>query len=134
MAKLVTKFRYYKPTDRKNIGGLVKYIATREGVERCDESKQFASPTKKQKELIGDILKQFLIEAVVLCLAGGVLGILLGHGAALLVESQLHWPIESSPQAVTAAFIVSVSIGIIFGFYPAWKASKLDPIEALRYE
>ena len=81
-----------------------------------------------------DILKQFLIEAVVLCLAGGVLGILLGHGAALLVESQLHWPIESSPQAVTAAFIVSVSIGIIFGFYPAWKASKLDPIEALRYE
>lgn len=81
-----------------------------------------------------DILKQFLIEAVVLCLVGGVLGILLGHGAALLVESQLRWPIESSPVAVVAAFLVSVSIGVIFGFYPAWKASKLDPIEALRYE
>ena len=81
-----------------------------------------------------DILQQFLIEAVVLCLVGGILGILLGHGAALLVESQLNWPIGSSPSAVAAAFIVSVSIGIIFGFYPAWKASKLDPIEALRYE
>ena len=81
-----------------------------------------------------DILQQFLIEAVVLCLVGGILGILLGHGAALLVESQLNWPIGSSPTAVAAAFIVSVSIGIIFGFYPAWKASKLDPIEALRYE
>ena len=59
MAKLVTKFRYYKPTDRKNIGGLVKYIATRDGVEKCEDSKQFAPPTKKQKELIRDILKQF---------------------------------------------------------------------------
>lgn len=81
-----------------------------------------------------DILKQFLIEAVVLCLVGGILGIVLGHGAALLVESQLKWPIQSSPGAVAAAFLVSVSIGVIFGFYPAWKASKLDPIEALRYE
>ena len=81
-----------------------------------------------------DILKQFLIEAVVLCLVGGVLGISLGHGASLLVESQLNWPIQSSPGAVAAAFFVSMSIGIVFGFYPAWKASKLDPIEALRYE
>ena len=59
MAKLITKFRYYKPTDRKNIGGLVKYIATREGVEICDESKQFAPATINQKKLIEDILKQF---------------------------------------------------------------------------
>ena len=81
-----------------------------------------------------DILKQFLIESVVLCLSGGVIGILLGHGTALLIESQLNWPIKSSPGAVVAAFLVSVSIGIVFGFYPAWKASRLDPIEALRYE
>ena len=59
---------------------------------------------------------------------------MIGHGAALLIESQLNWPIGSSPGAVIAAFVVSVSIGIVFGFYPAWKASKLDPIEALRYE
>ena len=81
-----------------------------------------------------DILKQFLIESIVLCLAGGVLGILLGHGTALLIESQLNWPIESSPGAVVAAVAVSVFVGVVFGFYPAWKASKLDPIEALRYE
>ena len=81
-----------------------------------------------------DILKQFLVESIVLCLAGGVLGILLGHGAALLIESQLNWPIESSPGAVIAAVAVSAFVGVVFGFYPAWKASKLDPIEALRYE
>ena len=81
-----------------------------------------------------DILKQFLIEAVVICLLGGIIGIVAGHGTAELIENQLHWPIESSPGAVLAAFVVSATIGIIFGFYPAWKASKLDPIEALRYE
>ena len=81
-----------------------------------------------------DILKQFLIESIVLCLLGGFIGIALGHGAALLVENQLNWPIESSPEAVVAAVLVSAAVGMIFGFYPAWKASKLDPIEALRYE
>jgi ABC-type antimicrobial peptide transport system permease subunit len=81
-----------------------------------------------------DILKQFLIESVVMCLVGGIIGILLGHGVSLIIESQLHWPIESSPGAVIAAFAVSASIGMVFGFYPAWKASQLDPIEALRYE
>ena len=81
-----------------------------------------------------DILKQFLVEAIVLCLVGGIIGILMGHGAALLVETYLKWPIESSPEAVVAAFCVSVAVGIVFGFYPAYKASKLDPIDALRYE
>ena len=81
-----------------------------------------------------DILKQFLIEAVVMCVLGGVVGILAGHGTSLLIESQLGWPVESSPAAVFAAFAVSASIGMVFGFYPAWKASSLDPIEALRYE
>ena len=81
-----------------------------------------------------DILKQFLIESIVLCLVGGFTGIILGHGAALLVESPLNWPIESSPEAVVAAVVVSAAVGVVFGFYPAWKASRLDPIEALRYE
>mgnify|MGYP000086087132 CR=1 FL=1 len=81
-----------------------------------------------------DILQQFLIESMVLCLVGGVVGILLGHGAALVVESTLGWPIASSPEAVVAAVAVSAAVGLIFGFYPAWKASQLDPIEALRYE
>jgi len=81
-----------------------------------------------------DILWQFLVEAVVLCLLGGSVGILLGHGGSRLVELLLRWPVESSPAAIAAAVIVSASVGIIFGFYPALKASRLDPIDALRYE
>jgi ABC-type antimicrobial peptide transport system permease subunit len=81
-----------------------------------------------------DILWQFLVEAVVLCLVGGSVGILLGHGGSRLVEHLLRWPVETSPAAIAAAVIVSAGVGIIFGFYPAWKASRLDPIDALRYE
>jgi ABC-type antimicrobial peptide transport system permease subunit len=80
------------------------------------------------------ILWQFLVEAVVLCLTGGALGILLGHGGSILVRMFMHWPTETSPEAIIAAVVVSAGIGIIFGFYPAWKASRMDPIEALRYE
>jgi ABC-type antimicrobial peptide transport system permease subunit len=82
----------------------------------------------------GDILRQFVVEAVVLCLVGGALGIVLGHGGSMLVRLLLHWPVETSPAAIAAAVLVSAGVGIIFGFYPAWKASRLDPIEALRYE
>jgi ABC-type antimicrobial peptide transport system permease subunit len=81
-----------------------------------------------------DILRQFLVEAIVLCLVGGAVGILFGHGGSTLVRVLLHWPVETSPAAIAAAVIVSAGVGIIFGFYPAWKASRLDPIEALRYE
>ena len=81
-----------------------------------------------------DILRQFLVEAVVLCLAGGGMGILLGHGGSHLVRLFLHWPIATSPAAIAAAVLVSASVGILFGYYPAWKASRLDPINALRYE
>ncbi len=81
-----------------------------------------------------DILRQFLIESVVLCVSGGILGILLGHSTSLLIHTYAQWPIESSPEAIVAAVVVSATVGILFGFYPAWKASKLDPIEALRYE
>ena len=80
------------------------------------------------------ILRQFLIEAVVLCLFGGTLGIIFGRLATFLVRNILHWPTQSSIPAIIAAFTVSFTVGIVFGFYPAWKASRLDPIEALRYE
>ena len=81
-----------------------------------------------------DILRQFLVEAVVLCLVGGAVGILLGHGGSVVVRAVLRWPVQTSPTAIAAAVIVSAGVGIIFGYYPAWKASRLDPIEALRYE
>ena len=81
-----------------------------------------------------DILWQFLVEAVVLCLVGGIIGIILGHGGSLMVEAFLHWPIATSPTAIVSAVGVSATVGIVFGFYPAWKASRLDPIDALRYE
>ncbi len=82
----------------------------------------------------GDILWQFLLEAVVLCLSGGVVGITLGRGASMVVSHILHWPIGLSIGAVVLAVAVSFAIGLIFGFYPAWRASRLNPIEALRYE
>jgi ABC-type antimicrobial peptide transport system permease subunit len=81
-----------------------------------------------------DILRQFLVEAVVLCLAGGVVGILLGRGASASITALLHWPTVPSLPAIIASVAVAVTVGIIFGYYPAWKASRLDPIEALRYE
>jgi ABC-type antimicrobial peptide transport system permease subunit len=81
-----------------------------------------------------DILQQFLAESVILCFCGGVAGILAGRGISYLVRIVLRWPTELSLEAILAAFVVSVSVGIIFGYYPAWKAAHLDPINALRYE
>ncbi len=82
----------------------------------------------------GDILRQFLIEAIVLCLLGGAMGIVAGRGGSYLVSVLLHWPTAVSLFAILAAVLVSATVGIAFGFYPAWKASRLDPIEALRHE
>jgi ABC-type antimicrobial peptide transport system permease subunit len=81
-----------------------------------------------------DILRQFLTEAVILCLLGGGVGILVGRGASLAVTMFLHWKTMPSLPAIVAAFTVSASVGVIFGYYPAWKASRLDPIRALGYE
>jgi macrolide transport system ATP-binding/permease protein len=80
------------------------------------------------------ILQQFLVEAVVLCLAGGAVGIAMGRGVSILVRSIKGWTTSVSIPAILVAVLVSVGVGVIFGFYPAWKASRLDPIEALRYE
>jgi ABC-type antimicrobial peptide transport system permease subunit len=81
-----------------------------------------------------NILWQFLTEAVVLCMLGGAAGILFGRGASFAVRYFLRWPTELSLPAIMAAVVVSFAVGVTFGFYPAWRASKLDPIEALRYE
>jgi ABC-type antimicrobial peptide transport system permease subunit len=82
----------------------------------------------------GDILRQFLVEAIMLCFLGGVVGILLGCLGTLAVRFLKGWATEISIPAILASVGVSVVVGVAFGFYPAWKASRLDPIEALRYE
>ncbi|MCX6944061.1 MAG: ABC transporter permease [Opitutales bacterium] len=81
-----------------------------------------------------DVLLQFLIESVVLSSLGGVLGILLGIGASQLVSVVNGWPVLVSTSAVVVAFCFSAAVGMFFGFYPARKAARLDPIDALRYE
>jgi len=81
-----------------------------------------------------DILLQFLIEAIVLCLIGGIIGTALGVGGAFLVAKLAQWPPLISWSTILLAFLFSAGVGIVFGLLPANKASQLDPIEALRYE
>ena len=81
-----------------------------------------------------DIRTQFLLEAMLLSLAGGVIGILLGYGASLGVSRFLRWPTSVSGGAIVLAAGFSCLVGVFFGFYPAWKASSLRPIDALRFE
>jgi putative ABC transport system permease protein len=81
-----------------------------------------------------DILLQFLIESLVLSLMGGIMGIGIGILGTVVLSSFTQWPTLFSIQAVLLAFLFSGSVGVFFGFYPARKASFLNPIEALRYE
>ena len=81
-----------------------------------------------------DILAQFLIEAVLLSVSGGIIGILCGLGAAWSINVFAHWPVLVQPWSVFLSFVVCTATGIFFGWYPAKKAASLDPIEALRYE
>jgi len=81
-----------------------------------------------------DILLQFVVEAVVLCLAGGLVGVFVGSIGALTLSRLAHWSTLISPGAVLLAFAFSAAVGLFFGIWPARRAATLDPIEALRYE
>jgi putative ABC transport system permease protein len=81
-----------------------------------------------------DVQRQFLLESVVLSLLGGAVGIIVGIGSSILINYVLHWTVSVSMLAVGAAVIFSTAIGVAFGYYPARKAARLDPIEALRFE
>jgi putative ABC transport system permease protein len=77
---------------------------------------------------------QFLGEATLLSLMGGALGVIIGVAGSLTISSTLQWPTRIPMEALLVAVIFSAAVGVFFGFYPAYKASHLDPIEALRYE
>lgn len=82
----------------------------------------------------GEVRVQFLGEAVVVSLLGGLLGVVLSAAGAAFIEGQLGWTLSTPPEAVLIAVVFSVAMGVLFGFYPAWRASRLDPIAALRAE
>ena len=82
----------------------------------------------------GHVLLQFLLEAVVLSIVGGAIGIGLGVGVSELISRFAGWPVNVSASSVAVAFGFSAAVGVFFGWYPARKAARLDPIEALRYE
>lgn len=103
----------------------------------------YVSVTERTKEIglrmsVGargiDILNQFLIEAVLLSITGGLIGVLCGIGVAVGINVFAHWPIQIQPWSVLLSFVVCSATGIFFGWYPAKKAASLDPIEAIRYE
>lgn len=103
----------------------------------------YVSVTERTKEIglrmsVGargiDILSQFLIEAILLSVAGGVIGILCGLGAAWGINVFANWPVLVQPWSVLLSFAVCTATGVFFGWYPAKKAANLDPIEAIRYE
>jgi putative ABC transport system permease protein len=81
-----------------------------------------------------NILSQFLIEAIVLCILGGIVGILVGSGTAYLLQRSFQWNTQISTSAVVMAFLFSAAVGVVFGVWPARRAARLDPIQALRYE
>lgn len=103
----------------------------------------YVSVTERTKEIglrmsVGargiDILNQFLIESVLLSMTGGLIGVIVGIGAAVGINVFAHWPIQIQPWSVLLSFAVCSATGIFFGWYPAKKAASLDPIEAIRYE
>jgi putative ABC transport system permease protein len=103
----------------------------------------YVSVTERTKEIglrmsIGargtDVLMQFLIEAVLISITGGIIGVALGMAATIMVSTFIHWPTLVTQSSVVISFFVCFITGVFFGYYPALKASKLDPIEALHYE
>ena len=110
--------------------GLPFQVQALRRTQRAPHARRRAGPCK---DLLGEF-PQPVAFARGLCLLGGAVGILFGRLASILVRWIMRWPTQTSMPAIIAAVAVSATVGVVFGFYPAWKASRLDPIEALRYE
>jgi ABC-type antimicrobial peptide transport system permease subunit len=82
----------------------------------------------------GDVLRQFLAEAIALSVIGGLAGIALGAVASGVIAQMLKWSTSVSPASIALSFAVAAAVGVFFGYYPARQASRLDPIDSLRYE
>lgn len=103
----------------------------------------FVSVTERTREIglrmaVGargiDILTQFLIEAVLISIVGGIIGVSLGIGTSFIIKNILNWPVTITSYSIVLAFVVCTFTGVFFGWYPARKAANLDPIDAIRYE
>jgi ABC-type antimicrobial peptide transport system permease subunit len=81
-----------------------------------------------------DIMTQFLVESILICVVGGLLGVFIGALISWSISSLLGWNVIVSWHSIILAFTFSVLVGIVFGIWPAWRAAKLLPVEALRYE
>jgi putative ABC transport system permease protein len=81
-----------------------------------------------------DVQRQFLTESMVMSMLGGIIGVAIGILTSVVISNSLHWPVLVSPLSIVVAVAFSIGVGVFFGYYPAKKASRLDPIEALRYE
>ena len=103
----------------------------------------YVSVTERTREIglrmsvgsrVVDILRQFLIEAILISITGGLIGVIIGCGASFMIKTIAHWPVFIQPWSVLLSFLVCTVTGVFFGWYPAKKAADLDPIDALRYE
>jgi len=103
----------------------------------------FVSVTERTREIglrmaVGarglDIMTQFLIEAIMISIVGGIIGVALGIGSSFIVRNVLQWPIVITTTSIVLSFAVCTFTGVFFGWYPAKKAANLDPIDAIRYE
>jgi putative ABC transport system permease protein len=81
-----------------------------------------------------DVLTQFLVESVVMSVAGGLIGVCVGFGGSAILGKLMGWSVLISPATVLVALVFAAAVGVFFGYYPARRAAALDPIEALRYE
>ncbi len=120
------------------VAAVIAVVALGSGARQAVKERLAKLGTTTLRKALGatdrNILVQFLMEAVTLCLAGGAIGIAIGAGASVVMRQIGGWSTQIEPSAIVIAFAFAAFIGIVFGVWPARRAARLDPIEAPRYE